>query len=291
MSRDAPDTTKAAEEAAPAQPDRPALMHLYLDDSGSRHLDKNMANPDSHPRWFALGGVLVREEDEASCKTAYDAFVRAWPQIRSPLHISDMRSERKGFKWLERLGDDERSRFWSEYRAFLSALPVAGVACVIDRPGYAGRGYGKREGDKKWLLCRSAFDIVVERSAKVAALEKRRLRVRFEGADPTTDARIEDYFRQLKQVGLGFDQANSEKYAPMPADDLAAVLIDLERKDKRNRMMQIADTFVYALALGGYNRKFDIFRRLLEHGRLVTSQVPSELAPQLGIKYYCFDHR
>lgn len=270
---------------------RSPLMHLYLDDTGSRHLDKDMANPNAHPRWFALGGILVREEDESGCKIAYDALLAAWPQIKAPLHISDMRSERKGWKWLERLGDDERSRFWREYRTFLSSLPVAGVACVIDRPGYAGRGYGARHGDQKWLLCRSAFDIVVERCAKFAVAEGRRLRVKYEGADPTTDARIEAYFRELKAGGLKFNAETSRKYAPMAAGDLGPCLVDLERKDKRNRLMQIADSYAYALALGGYNRKFDLYRRLLEQGRLITSQVPGELAGQLGVKYYCFDHR
>jgi hypothetical protein len=68
-----------------------------------------------------------------------------------------MRAEKKKFAWLGRLDVEDGERFWSGYRTFLANLPVAGTACVIDRPGYAARGYGKREGDAKWLLCRSAL--------------------------------------------------------------------------------------------------------------------------------------
>jgi tripartite-type tricarboxylate transporter receptor subunit TctC len=35
---------------------------------------------------------------------------------------------------------------WSDYRTFLTTVPVAGTACVIDRPSYVARGYGKRYG-------------------------------------------------------------------------------------------------------------------------------------------------
>jgi hypothetical protein len=63
----------------------------------------------------------------------------------------------------------------------------------------------------------------------------------------------------------------------------------MEGKKKSSAMMQIADSYVYSIARGSYQRKFVIYRRLAESGRLVTSQVPAALAPILGIKTYCFD--
>lgn len=268
---------------------KPRLLHLYIDDTGSRHLDKSTAN--IYPRWFGMGGLLVAAEEEDRCKSDYDAFLRLWPQVRPPLHMTDMRSEKKNWSWLGRLSDDDRTSFWRDYRAFLCALPVAATACIIDRPGYHGRGYGERHGDQKWLLCRSAFDIVVERAAKYAAMNDRRLRVHYEGVNQDTDAKIEGYFKNLKEAGMGFSTETSAKYAPMQSDGFGKTLIDIERKDKRSKMMQIADSYLYALAKGRYDRKFDVYRRLLETGRLITTQVPGEHAATLGIKYYCFDHK
>jgi hypothetical protein len=56
-------------------------------------------------------------------------------------------------------------------------------------------------------------------------------------------------------------------------------------------MMQIADSYVYAIAKGAYNKKFDLYRRMLERSKFVNSQVSGAQAGILGIKYYCFDHK
>jgi hypothetical protein len=151
------------------------------------------------------------------------------------------------------------------------------------------RGYGKREGDSKWLLCRSAFDIVVERATKVAKQQGRRLKVFYEMADPSTNAMIEGYFYNIKKNGLGFDETTSAKYLPLTAAEFQHLLLDIEGKDKSNRLMQIADSYIYSIARGSYDRKFNIYRRLSEAGRLVTSQVAAEHAAILGVKTYCFE--
>jgi hypothetical protein len=270
--------------------ERAPLYNLYIDDTGSRHLDRLAATANQHPKWFALGGVLVRSEDEETCKIAYDALYSAWPQMRGPLHISDMQAKRQHFSWLEKLSPPERSRFWNEYEAFLIALPVLGTACVINRPGYLARGYGSRVGDAKWNLCRTAFNIVVERSAKLALSEGRRLRVLYEGSNRDADQQVRGYFALLQaQMGLGFDGARAAKYDPMDAAALARTLVELERKDKRSKLMQIADTFVYAISRGRYEPAFRLHRCLAEAGKLVTDHVGPERADILGVKYYCFD--
>ncbi|MET4065924.1 hypothetical protein ABID58_000698 [Bradyrhizobium sp. S3.2.6] len=277
-----------ADEATGA-PGKIPLIHLYIDETGSRHLDRPGAQAKHGFDWFAIGGLLVDQEHEDGTKQRLQTFLARWPQIRSPLHFTDMRAEKKGFSWLGRVGDETRTRFWSEYKMLLAAAPVAGTACVIDRPGYAARGYGKRIGEEKWLLCRSAFDIILERAAKYAKHRGRRLRVYYERADPDTDARVEDYFRNIKAKGLAFDEKNSAKYNPMKPDEFAHLLLDITGKDKSNKMMQVADTYLYSITRGSYERKFDIYRRLLESGRLVTSQVPGAMAANLGIKTYCFE--
>jgi hypothetical protein len=276
-------------DIAPAADPKQPLLHLYMDETGPRHPDR-AAVPTKHGNdWFAIGGVLIRAEDEQKARCALTILKKQWPQIRAPLHLTDMRSEKKQFAWIGKLKAEDRDRFWSGYRTFLAGLPVAGTACVIDRPGYVARGYGKREGDSKWLLCRSAFDIVVERAAKVAKQQGRRLKVFYEMADPSTNAMIEGYFYNIKKNGLGFDETTSAKYLPLTAAEFQHLLLDIEGKDKFNRLMQIADSYIYSIARGSYDRKFNIYRRLAEAGRLVTSQVAAEHAAILGVKTYCFE--
>nr|WP_245435651.1 DUF3800 domain-containing protein [Microvirga calopogonii] len=260
-----------------------------MDETGSRHPDRKPPQAGHGYDWFAIGGILINAEEEEAAKQLYADFLKRWPQVQHPLHLTDIRAEKKGFAWLGRLSDEERSRFLLDLRTFLGNVPVAGTACVIDRPGYYERGYAKRYGDEKWKLCRSAFDIVVERAAKYAKLNGRRLKVFYERADPVTDAQIEGYFQNLKTNGLGFDTGTSAKYAPFSAADFGETLVGIEGKDKRNKMMQVADSYVYSIARGSYDRKFDFFRRIFEKGRLVTTQVDIALAPTLGIKRYCFD--
>jgi hypothetical protein len=265
------------------------LLHLFLDESGSRHPDKAGTIGKHGNDWFSMGGILINDEDIESAKVRVIDLKKQWPQIRSPLHFTDMRARKKAFAWLGTLDTADLERFWSQYRTFLCNFPVAGAACVIDRPGYLKRGYGKREGDKKWLLCRSAFDILLERSAKFARHKGRRLKVYFEMADPDTNQRIKSYYVNLKNNGLGFDQKNSAKYVPMTAEDFAHTLLSIEGKDKNNTLMQVADSYIYSISRGSYEAKYPFYERIAQAGKLVSSQVPGEMAATLGIKTYCFD--
>lgn len=276
-----------SEQSSPASVS--PLLHLYVDETGTRHPDRPGTAAKHGHDWFAIGGILIKDEDIQEARNRLSAFKKDWPQIRSPLHFTDMRSKKKNFAWLGTLNQVEIDRFWSRYRTFLAGLPVAGTACVIDRPGYIARGYGKREGDAKWLLCRSAFDILLERSAKFAKHEGRRLQVYFEMADPTTNQRIKSYYVNLKNNGLAFDEKNSAKYAPMTAAEFDHTLLTIEGKDKQNALMQIADSFVYAISRGCYEAGYDVYKRISESGRLINSQVPGPMAGTLGIKTYCFE--
>lgn len=275
--------------ASPASVRLP-IYHLYLDDSGSRFLDRLPTDADKNPRWFSLGGLLVKDEDEAVCKQARTDLAQRWPKLTQPLHLTDMHSRRKGFSWLEDLALEERRAFWQDYHNVVSSLPVIGHACVVHRPGYRDRGYGSREGDAKWNLCRTAFNILVERAAKIAHGEGRRLRVKYEGSDPKADQALRSYWAMLKAGnGLGFNAQNAAKYDPFPPATLAATLIDLERKDKRSILMQFADTFALAISRGRYQADFPTFAALSAAGILADQYVGAERAKMEGIKYSCFD--
>lgn len=207
-----------------------------------------------------------------------------------PLHLTDMHSRRKGFAWLDALSARERGDFWADYHAMIAGLPVVGHACVVHRAGYRDRGYGSREGDAKWNLCRTAFNIVVERAAKIAHADGRRLRVKYEGSDPRADQALRNYWALLKAGnGLGFNAANAARYNPFPPETLAATLVDLERKDKRSKLMQLADTFALALSRGRYQPEFSTFAALKASGRLADDHVGVAQSATLGIKYSCFD--
>ena len=273
-----------------AEPVRPPVFVLHIDDTGSRRLDRLSATANQYPTWFALGGVLVATAQEQECKRLYGDFKAAWPDLTGPLHITDMRARRRDFAWLERLSDDDQKRFWHHYHEFLGSLPLVGHACVIHRPGYLNRGYGQRAGEAKWNLCRTAFNIVVERAAKYASSHGGRLRVEYEGSDRDTDQAIRGYFALLKNGnGLGFDKVSEAKYEPIDPGRLGGILIDLERKDKRSKLMQIADSFVYAMARGRYEPSLDIYKALRDSGRIVDDCLQPTDQAVMGVKYSCFD--
>lgn len=264
--------------------------HLYLDDSGSRMLNRLAVDADAMPQWFSLGGLLVKEEDEEACKSAHEALYLRWPEMTAPLHLTDMVNPRKGFAWLGTVDDQRRAAFWADYHGVLADLPVVGHACVVHRPGYRDRGYGSRVGDAKWDLCRTAFNILIERAAKLAHDEGRRLRVKYEGSDRSADHALRSYWALLKAGrGLGFNAANAAKYDPFPPEKLAATLIDMERKTKTSKLMQFADTFVLSLSRGRYQPDFPTYSAIKTAGKTADEVLGAERAKAGGVKYSCFD--
>ena len=263
---------------------------MYLDETGSR-VPKGNIDPSRTGRdWFALGGYLIKKEDEATAKQLHANFVKAWG-ITKTLHLTDMRSKTKDFAWLGNLSESEHKQFWSEYYKFLSDVPAIGHACVIDRPGYLARGYVETHGDRAWSLCRSAFDIVVERAVKIACLNDRKLAVAFEAADRRSDERTRRYHLNLKMNGLQFNQSNSSQYAPLDKNIFAENLSTIESKPKQSVMMQIADSYVYALARSAYYPPFDLFNHLKIRRRIADTVLSATHIPLLGVKYYCFPRR
>lgn len=259
---------------------------LYIDETGNRHPDKKSDSSRNGRDWFGFGGYMLRGEDSDIARTLVDEFTKNW-KLQQPLHMTDMLSEKKGFAWLGRVDQNKRETFWNDWRTVLCGVPAIGIGCIIDRPGYVARGYLEKHKDK-WLLCRSAFDITVERAAKIARLEDRKLHIVFE-QDPAVNEVVTNYFANLKANGLGFDGKNSEKYKPLSKDEFAETLGRIQHKPKSHPLLQVADSYIYAMARHGYDKKFWLHRSLRDRKRLADFCLDNKYLPNLGIKYYCFD--
>jgi hypothetical protein len=251
-----------------------------------RHPDKKPDLSRAGRDWFGIGGVVIKGEDNNDVRTYISDFSAKW-RLRKPIHMTDMLAEKKGFAWLGKLSQERRDEFWSDWKKVLRLAPAIGFGCVIDRPGYVNRGYLEQHDDR-WLLCRSAFDITVERAVKYARMEGRKLHIVFE-QDPGINAIITEYFNNLKSNGLGFDQQKSRRYAPLTQAEFAETLGRIQHKPKAHPILQLADTYVYAMARGKYDRTFGIYRHLRDYRRIADFALSPEDAPNMGIKYYCFD--
>ena len=100
---------------------------------------------------------------------------------------------------------------------------------------------------------------------------------------------MKGYFTNLKTNGLAFDAANSAKYTPMTQAEFNETLGTIEWKTKSSRMLQIADSYIYAIARQKYDRQFGVFRQLRDARRIMNFALtePDEIRA-MGIKYYCF---
>ena len=162
--------------------------------------------------WFALGGVLVKQEDEQETRRLHTDFCARW-SITAPIHSVEIRGKTKEFLWLRGLPKEEQDTFFEELYQLMRAAPVVGLACVIDRPGYNDRYRGKY-GDQRWMLCKTAFNIAVERAAKFARGIGYRLRVAPERCNKAEDGLLSRYYYDLKTVGMPFCNEHIRQIRP-----------------------------------------------------------------------------
>jgi hypothetical protein len=264
------------------------VMHLYMDDSGTRHPDRHPGQVPEHGRdWFGQGGVLVKQEDEQDFRDAHAAFRKRW-DFTAPLHSSEIRGRAESFAWLGTLSREEHGRFLEELYQLMATARVTGMACVIDRPGYNHR-YRERYGRQRWSLCKTAFAVAVERSAKLARSEGYKLKVFAERCDAKTDRWMRGYYDALRTEGMPFSTETSGKYAPLPAAALEETLYEFKTKAKSSPVMQLADLYLWPMCIGGYDAGNMTYARLREDRKLIDCLLAEEDVPALGIKYSCWE--
>lgn len=262
-------------------------FRYYIDDSGSPNPDHEF-EPQNHAlNWFALGGIVI---DEANTNLAEDRimeFRRAWPQLGgSPLHSYKIRNKQESFRWLADAGDDAK-RFMADLSSLMMELPYYALACVVHRPGYNER-YRGMYGDGRWSMCKTAFNIGVDRAAKYARMNGARLRVYVEHSNKDVNAKIKGYYEGLMREGLPFNQGSSAKYGPLTAEEFKSTLVEFQTKPKDTKLMQIADLALWPVCQGGYNPGHRAYREMQENGKLLDS-LCGEGGPLYGVKYSCFE--
>lgn len=264
------------------------VINLYIDDSGTRHPDRESGRKPKHGHdYFALGGILLKEEDEQKTREIHADFCRTW-EIDYPLHSVEIRSKTKNFSWIGNLTIDEYNSFVEQLYQMLVSSPVLGIACVIDRQGYNHR-YQEKYGRERWSLCKTAFTVLVERAAKYADSEGCKLRVLPEKCNKLEDATLKKYYEVLRTKGMPFSQSTSSKYTPLQVGDFERLLYEFKLKEKSSPMVQLADLYLWPIAIGGYDKNNRPYKRLLEDTKLIDCLYSEEEVLNLGIKYSCFD--
>lgn len=258
---------------------------LIFDDTGSRNPEQNSNSRSDGMDCFGLGGILIKGEDVSKVIDAHKDFCTSL-KIDYPLHSTKIRGKRDEFVWLQQ--ETVPSEFLSDLQRFIVAQPIIGTACVIDRKGYVSR-YAHLHQEQLWLMCKTAFCILVERSAKYAERQGRRLEIFFEQTGKKEDRNIISYMKELKQTGNPFGNVTSGGYAPLSADGYnRLVLGEPTRRTKEFSLLQIADLILYPIAKGGYDPNYKPYLVLREKKKLIDCLLPEQDRVALGIKYSCF---
>ena len=264
------------------------VINFYLDESGSKCPDRNPQEqlPGHGHDFFAFGGVLLKDEDENQARQPYQHLCNKW-NINYPLHSTDIRNCAKDFHWLNS-DKNKRNKFLTDISNLVVQIPAIGIACTIDRPGYNYR-YKDKYGSDRWNLCKTAFNIVVERAAKYANQEGYRLRVLPERCSKQDDNKLKRYYQDLKTSGMPFNQTNSSQYSPLTPQEFKNILYDFKPKYKSSPIVQIADLYLWPMAMGGYDKNNYPYKHLLKNNKLIDCLYNCEEVRYLGIKYSCFD--
>lgn len=230
--------------------------------------------------------MLICEEAESAARKWYGEFCRRW-SITYPLHSVEIRYRRERSSWLAR-DRFERDKFMCDLSRTLLSLDILGLACVIDRPGYAAR-HREQYGHRQWHLCQTAFAIAVERAAKFARNMNRKLRVLPERTSKVDDDRLVKYYEDLRTSGPPFAKASSAQYSPLTATEFSETLHEIRFKTKSSPMAQVADLYLWPIALAGYEPRNRPYVALQTAGRLIESRLSPSQVDVSGSKYSCFE--
>ncbi|USR90916.1 hypothetical protein NEA10_19165 [Phormidium yuhuli AB48] len=93
---------------------------FYIDESGSPK-----PNPRDSASHFAVGGVLVRQDDESLIRLKITDFKKRW-KIDEPvaLHGNEIRSRKKNFAWLGLKSKDEQNQFLQDLTDTIVDCPI-----------------------------------------------------------------------------------------------------------------------------------------------------------------------
>lgn len=262
-------------------------LHFYMDDSGSRDPDRKPTTNRHEPNWFALGGVLIDPNEKENIDRLITDFRGKWPQMKEePLRSYDIRNKTQRFAWMQTLSTADQMRFFGDLTEMMLGLPTTALACVVDRPGYNLR-YVDEFGQRRWKLCKTAFNIAVERAAKFAKHHQARLRVFIERSDKPTETQFKQYFNDMRNIGNPFDAGRSAIHRPLSAEELHSILFEFRVKTKASYVMQLADLMLWPMCKGGYSADDRVYKLLVEKGRLLDAHCTPENG-LTGIKYSCF---
>ncbi len=152
------------------------------------------------------------------------------------------------------------------------------------------RAWCERHQDKLWYMSQSAFYILVERAAKFADKNGRKLQIYFEQNGKKEDRDIIRYMRELKKSGNPFNKHSSGQYNPLNTDDYKRIIPgEPRRKTKKVPMIQIADLVLYPMAKAGYDQQYWPYKALRDNGKLIDCLLDEGELASCGIKYSCFD--
>src|SRR5438309_11283668 len=106
-----------------------AILNFYMDESGAQHPDHQPPTGwNAHCHWFALGGVLVNDDQEEDARRSILEFRQRWPAMNgAPLHSDEIRNRRDNFQWLNQVTRATHERFMDELTALIMALPIVGA--------------------------------------------------------------------------------------------------------------------------------------------------------------------
>jgi hypothetical protein len=257
---------------------------IYIDDSGSPKPNRE----DSAP-FFAMGGVLIDRSDLQKIEDEVSSFKDRWQiSLDVPLHGSPIRSKKKAFSWLGKLTENELEQFHCDLGETITRCPIVVTACVISRVGYCNR-YLDRYGPKTWEMMKTAFTILLERTAKFVARHDGRLMVYYEKMGRREDRILEGYFRDFRDHGSPFDPTNSAKYLPLSCDDLKKRLEGIEGKTKKGAAMQISDLCLYPIVNSLHQPSNRALKRMRDARVIIDDLLKAEEIATHGVKYFCFD--
>lgn len=258
---------------------------LYLDESGSPK-----PNPRDPANYFAVGGILLKRQDEIIIQQQIRDFKQRWDiPDETPLHGNEIRSHKNRFSWLGRKSDEVQARFFQDLTDTLMQLPMVVHACVVSRQGYLDR-YLNLYGEDTWEMMKSSFSILLERVAKYIVQENGKVMVYFEKAGKKEDRLLTSYFNALRDSGSPFSAENSAKYNPLPASQFHQVLSGIDGKSKSNAILQVADLCLYPVARSKDQPDNLAFRALNQNQKLIDTLLAPADVEQVGVKYYCFDN-